>query len=335
MIDTSNSRENIAYVGEVPWHGLGFALTPDQPLEVWLREAGLGYAVKASPVRYTDDADNARIFDERNVLYRSDTHAPLSVVSSDYKVVQPGTVIEFFRHLVGRSGFQMEVAGALDGGRRVWALARVNDGAPVIGHDVVRPYLLCATSYDGTMSTTAKFTAIRVVCHNTLTMSAGSGDRMRGQTERDKTDGPVVQCVRVPHSIDFDIAKTHLDLGIVLSAWDRFLAESRLLAATPVDEKFVIEFLKQLLPKRIAADGSEQPQEDGRTFKHLLAIWKGEEPSATLPEAQGTAWGLLNAVTYYADHERGGDKTRLNSAWFGTGDGLKTAANDLLLKIAA
>jgi hypothetical protein len=38
---------------------------------------------------------------------------------------------------------------------------------------------------------------------------------------------------------------------------------------------------------------------------------------------------LLNAVTDYVDHERGrSDDTRMTSAWFGAGEGLKLRAWD-------
>lgn len=341
LIDMSNDRANIAYVGEQPWHGLGTKLQPDAPLETWLTEAGLNYTVNETPVLYATgtEANGASLierYNDRKVLFRSDTGTPLSVVSKDYRVVQPGMAMEFFRDLNKAAGFEMEVAGCLDDGKRVWALAKVNDGAEIIGHDTVRPYLLWATSYDGTLSTTAKFTAVRVVCHNTLTMAAGyaDGSSRTGQMEKDQTEGAVVTCVRVPHSKEFDPAVVKRQLGIVLSAWDRFLIESRLLAHTPVDDGFVIEFLKKLLPQR-KIDGKIVPVEEGRAFAKLMAIWNGEAPSATLPEAQGTAWGLLNAVTWYVDHERGSDGNRLSSAWFGTGDALKSKAQEMLVKVAA
>ena len=215
-----------------------------------------------------------------------------------------------------------------------WALARVNDGAPVIGHDIVRPYVLLATSYDGSMSTTAKFTSVRVVCHNTLTMSAGSAQgagQGRGQTEVDRTEGAVVECVRVPHSTEFDPRDARMKLGIAIDAWDRFLIDARRLAETPVNDEFVVEFLRALLPKPAKEDGKV---EDGRTFKRLMQLWKGELPSATVQEARGTAWGLLNCITWDVDHLRGGADNRLNSAWFGNGDGLKKKARDLLVATA-
>lgn len=335
MIDETTGQAAIAFVGDTPWHGLGQRLTPGADIDTWTREAGLAYEVKRAPVLFPgNDVGMLRSFEGRDVLYRSDTRAPLSVVSDSYRIVQPSTVMEFFRELVRHNGFDLEVAGALDGGKRVWGLAKVNDGAPVIGHDVVRPYVLLATSYDGTLSTTAKFTSVRVVCHNTLTMSAGSGvEAQRGQTEVDKTDGAVVQCVRIPHSQEFRPEEARRDLGIVLDAYDRFLVEARMLAETPVNEEFVVEFLRALLPKPKVVEGKPVADiEAGRTFQRLLATWKGEVPSATLPEAQGTAWSVLNAITWDVDHVRGGDRTRLSSAWFGTGEGLKNKARELLVE---
>ena len=336
MIDMSNDRANMAYVNETPWHGLGQALTPGADMETWGREAGLGYDVLSSQVQYVPEGSNMlHTYKERRVLYRSDTGRPLSVVSDSYNVVQPGTILQFVSECVASAGFAMETAGVIDDGRRVWALARVNDGAPVIGHDVVRPYLLAATSYDGTMATTFKFTGIRVVCNNTLSMSAGSSDRDTNVSrEKDKTKGAVVQCVRVAHSANPDFESIRSQLGIVLSAWDRFLVESRLMAETKVDERFAIEFLRTLLRTDASIEATKAAEET-RAFKRLMALVTGEAQSATLPEANGTAWGLLNAVTWFVDHERGSDKTRLNSAWFGSGSGLKDKAKELILEVVS
>ena len=56
---------------------------------------------------------------------------------------------------------------------------------------------------------------------------------------------------------------------------------------------------------------------------------------SAMPHVKGTAYGLLNAVTEYVDHQRGGDATRLSSAWFGSGEGLKNEAFALLEKVVA
>lgn len=332
-IDTSNSRENIAYIGETPWHGLGQKLTPDADIETWRREAGLNFEVRPAGCLFADENGNLADFAERRVLYRDDTKAPLSVVSKDYNIVQPGEILDFVAQCVKHAGFQMEVAGSLMGGRKVWALARVNDGEAVVGHDVVRPYILAATSFDSTLSSTFKFTAIRVVCDNTITMAAGGRDVAGGgQTESDTTEGPVVQCVRVPHSAKPNFDEIRSQLGIVFTAWERFLVDARLLAGAQVSDAFAAEFFKTLLAKERTEEARKEA-EAGRTFAKLMAIAKGELPSATLPEARGTLWGILNACSWYTDHERGSDATRLNSAWFGGGEGLKNRAFALAREI--
>ena len=55
-------------------------------------------------------------YEEQRVLYRSDTHAPLSVVSQRYQEVQPKEILEFYRDLTEQSGFELETAGVLKGG---------------------------------------------------------------------------------------------------------------------------------------------------------------------------------------------------------------------------
>ncbi|MFX4535772.1 DUF932 domain-containing protein, partial [Acinetobacter baumannii] len=63
-------------------------------------------------------------YEEQRVLYRSDTHAPLSVVSQRFQEVQPREILEFYRDLTEQSGFELETAGVLKGGKKFWALAR-------------------------------------------------------------------------------------------------------------------------------------------------------------------------------------------------------------------
>lgn len=44
--------EQMAYVGRTPWHGLGNKLPEQQPLEVWMEQAGLDWTIHETPVRF-------------------------------------------------------------------------------------------------------------------------------------------------------------------------------------------------------------------------------------------------------------------------------------------
>lgn len=162
--------ESMACVNETPWHGLGNRLTPNQPLEVWLQQAGMSWNIESSPVQY-QERDHLRQFNDAKVLYRSDSGDALSVVSPRYQVVQPREVLEFYKDLVDVGGFELETAGVLKGGRKLWALARTGQEAILKGDDLVKGYLLLATACDGTLATTAQFTSVRVVCNNTLAIA--------------------------------------------------------------------------------------------------------------------------------------------------------------------
>ena len=113
--------EAMAYVGRTPWHGLGNQLDSGQPLDVWARQAGLNWSIEESPVQFpvVDGEGNEELASVpgSKVLYRSDNQAPLSVVGDRFNVVQPEEVLEFYRDLTEVSGFELETAGSLKGGR--------------------------------------------------------------------------------------------------------------------------------------------------------------------------------------------------------------------------
>ena len=314
MIDTTTGTAAMAFAGQTPWHGLGQALTPDASIETWTNEAGLNYTVKESPVLFqTDAATNPEEFKGRKVLHRSDTGAALAVVSDGYRVVQPSEVMGFFGKLVELGGFQMETAGVLSYGRRVWALAKVNEGADIVEGDTVRPYVLLGTSYDGTMATVAKFTSIRVVCNNTITAALG---RENAGT------------VRVLHSERFDPDAVRLELGIVGDNWERFLIQSRKLSGETMAQLEADAFVSALLQPYHT---SKMELNQTRGYKRIMELFNGQAIGADIPGVAGTRWAMLNAVTELVDHERGrSNNTRIESAWFGTGAALKNKALELL-----
>jgi hypothetical protein len=74
-----------------------------------------------------------------------------------------------------------------------------------------------------------------------------------------------------------------------------------------------------------------------RALKKVQALYDGQGKGAELLSANGTAWGLLNAVTQFVDHERKAKSQdyRLDSAWFGQGANLKQRALDHALQLVA
>jgi len=315
--------EQMAYVGATPWHGLGNQLSPKQPLEVWQREAGMNWQIQESPVRFMADAvghlGTIHSFPEQKVLYRSDSKEALSVVSKRYQVVQPREVLEFYRDLTERSGYELETAGVLKGGRKLWALARTGQSAALKGNDVVNGYLLLATSCDGTLATTATPTTVRVVCNNTLSIAVNGAS----------------QAIKVPHSTRFNPQAVKQQLGIAVSQWDDFMYRMRMLAERKVQDREAKDFLRSVLSEVQTGNPERTGLSNERALTKVLSLYDGHGRGAELEAAKGTAWGLLNAVTEYVDHERRArsNEYRMDTAWFGQGAVIKQRALNTALQL--
>lgn len=317
--------QSMAYVNETPWHGFGNQLAPGQPLEVWAKRAGMDWRIESADVRYVASADglgSIHAFPDQKVLYRSDSKAPLSVVSRRFQVVQPADILEFYRDLTLAGGFELETAGVLKEGRKLWALARTGQSVCLKGRDRVNGYLLLATACDGTLATTAQFTSVRVVCNNTLQIALGDS----------------AGAVKVPHRSQFDPQAIKRQLGIAVSSWDGFMARMKALTECKVKDDAVEAFLRRVLtyPVNPATDGSTTAVND-RALKTVQELYSGHGKGAEMASAAGTAWGLLNSVTEFVDHHRRARSAdhRLDAAWFGQGAALKQKAWEEALKLVS
>ena len=345
--------EQMAYVGQTPWHGLGNQLTPNQPIEVWAQQASMDWRIESSDVSYMAKNDRGQSiimpFEEQRVLYRSDTHAPLSVVSQRYQEVQPLEILEFYRDLTEQSGFELETAGVLKGGKKFWALAKTGQTAALKGKDVSNGYILLATACDGTLATTAQFTSIRVVCNNTLAIA------LKGQNSS-------AGVVKVPHSTKFDADKVKQQLGISVRVWNEHMYEMKQLsqrkvtqqeAAAYFDAVFnntslspieqdegIIQFYRNVakqtqMQSTHSAKAENKTEPNGRAMSKVMTMFNGQGRGAELSSAKDTAYGLLCSITEFADHERRAmsQDHRLDSAWFGAGAGLKQRGLEQALRL--
>ncbi|MFX5639346.1 DUF932 domain-containing protein [Acinetobacter baumannii] len=342
--------ETMAFVGQTPWHGLGNQLPQNQPIEVWAQQAGMDWRIESSNVSFMAKNERGQNilmpYEEQRVLYRSDTHAPLSVVSQRYQEVQPKEILEFYRDLTEQSGFELETAGVLKGGRKFWALARTGQSAALKGKDVSNGYILLATACDGTLATTAQFTSVRVVCNNTLAIA------LRGQNSS-------AGVVKVPHSTKFDAEKIKQQLGISVHAWGEHMYEMKQLSQRKVtqqeaaayfdavfnntnlsiaeQDESIIQFYRNVAtPKQINSSKTDNKTEpNGRAMSKVMAMFNGHGRGAELASAKDTAYGLLCSITEFVDHERRAISTdhRLDSAWFGVGANLKQRGLEQALRM--
>ena len=325
-----NGRAQMAYISEegLPWHGLGNPLKGDESLDEWVIAAGLDWEAQRAPL-FTYNTDGEMIQLDRDVLMHSKTNQNLGFVTDVYKVVQPIDIMRAFEEIAGSAGYKLKTAGNLRDGKRIWALADCGDEFSVDGkgHDRIRRNILLSTSYDGSMATIVEPTTVRVVCQNTLAMAAGySGENAK---------------VRISHHAEFDPQEIRHELlaaeAETDASWQRFKESAMTLADRKVTHQEATEYFLKLFGNA-DANGKIDVERQGiqRNMNQIIEIYQNGQGQETL-SAQGTAWGLVNAVTRWADHERNSrtQESRLNSAFFGNGAEFKEAAMKEALELAA
>ena len=303
--------ETMAFTGERPWHGLGNELS-GRSIDESLQESGLIWTVSKEPIKALGKDGWVEVPD-RYALMRNTDDRVFDIVGPDYKVVQPRQIVEFFRAYVQAGQATIETLGSLDGGRLVWCLARIGD-AYQIGGSEMRPYALIASPYVS-KALTVKPTTVRVVCWNTISMALRGSEAEYRHNHRSAWDGEA-------------ISRADTVLGLAREKAAEFAEQARILHETYMSW----ERAKPILQSVVAP--SWQPgirkQDEPRKMRLISEAYTqapGAEP--------GTAWGALNALTYYTDHlaSRTQD-TRLMQAWVGQTANMKEQALTALLAAA-
>ncbi len=305
----------IAYVGSKPWHGLGQELSKEASIEDWIVAAGMAWEVVGTPVRY-NTAEGTKVYHGNQVLYRSDTQKALSVVSEDFKVVQPAEVLEFFRDLTQIHGMQLNVAGCLFNGKRFWATAETGRVAEIIPGDEVRAQLVLMTGVDGMLATSAKFVSTRVVCNNTMRVAIDE----KGGRESRRT-----------HRQTFDAHQVKLDMGLLDGAWDKYIQDMKSLANKKMTDDTAAEFFKRLMVK--PTDAKFDNGMSRATISAVDELMHRLRNGLGADSGRGTAWNVLNAVTEKFTHgtaRRDSDRQFVNSLYGGDAN-IKDKAADMLL----
>jgi phage/plasmid-like protein (TIGR03299 family) len=340
-LDMSTGKAAIALRGgkSTAWHGLGQEIKDGDSIQTIMKKAGLAWEVLTAKVTYTDDEGHEHTVPDMKVNFRADTKAPLGVVSqSKFNIVQPKEVLEFFRDFLSDNRMQMETAGALKGGKIIWALAKLGkDYAHVLpGKDKIDGYFRLQTGFDSRQAqngTNGVGTTIRQVCANTM--------RMIDTQES-------ANIYRIPHSTVFDAQALKKAVGL-LGAQHKVTADffNELIKRKVNAEerrRFFVEgiFNYDMADYDKVVDG--KPVISGRTKNAIgqLEAAFANGPGAGLKSAKDTAFGLLNAVTFWVDHEAtaidkyedGKERARLASAWFGLGERTKRDAMVAVAELA-
>ena len=308
-----NGEAAMSYVGETPWHGLGNKVPSDlTPLQM-LKSFGGDWTVEKIPAMA--EIDGVRIDTGHSALIRSSDHRVLDVVTNDWNPMQNEAAFEFFNEFVAAGDMEMHTAGSLKGGRIIWALAKVGESFELFGGDKVESYLHFTNPHTYGQSIDVRFTPIRVVCNNTLTLSLNTASK---------------QMAKVSHRKEFDADMVKETLGVAKHKLEKYKEMALFLGSKQASDENVVEYFKRVFP--VLTQKEESRKDVSKSATKALEIL-GTQPGAEF--AEGSFWQAFNAVTYMTDHVIGRSvDSRLTSAWYGANKGLKTKALELAVEMA-
>ena len=317
-LEIVNGNASMAYVGNVPWHGLGKRVPADVSPEQMLDAAGLNWSVEKVPMFY--NTDSGPVLTKSRALIRSSDKKLLTIINDSWNPVQNQEAFEFFNDFVSAGDMEMHTAGSLRDGKMVWAMAQIKDSFELFGGDKVEGYLLFSNPHEFGRSIDIRFTPVRVVCNNTLTMAL---------------DGQSKHAVKVNHRSVFNGDQVKETLGIAKDKLQRYKEQALFLGQRKYKKESIIEYFNRVFPSMSKDEFKKQELTKApisRQAEEAMAVLH-LQPGARF--AEGSWWQAFNTVTYMADHKLGRSQdSRLTSSWYGLNRAKKEKALELALEYA-
>lgn len=298
----------MAYTGETPWHGLGTKVSNDLSPTQMMEVAGLDWSVEK--VKSYIEVNGEKIATGQESLVRSSDNKVLTNVGKSWNPVQNEEAFNFFAEYVHAGDMEMHTAGSLKDGRVVFALAKVKESFDILGGDQVDSYLLFSNPHEFGKAVDVRFTPIRVVCNNTLTMSLESSS---------------TNFVKVGHRSEFNSDSVKEQLGIAHHKFAQYKEVAQFLSKKRFTAESLVQYYNDVFPHTYSKD---------KEVENVVDLTKrGQEAHAVLetqPGAEygkGSWWQAFNSVTFLTDHVLGRTAdSRLTSAWYGQNQLRKVAA---------
>jgi phage/plasmid-like protein (TIGR03299 family) len=324
-----NKTETALYTKNPAWHGLGVVVRNAPDIESAIRLAGLEWKVIEESIFYeeltggpdpiTFDLKKHKI-ESHKALVRSSDKRVLGVVGQSYTPLQNSEAFRFFEPVTQSGLVDIEAAGSLRGGQRVWILGKIRKATgEVVKGDQIDGYLLLYNSHDGSLAVGIQLTCVRSACMNTLAMSGG-------RVMKNITNG-----VRIRHTANMKHALEVIQ-GTVAIATEGFqgsLSAFRMLQQKRITISGLENYVREVLDH---PNNPEEPTMPRAWDDIQLAYLQG--PGSEIPGVKGTYWGAYNAVAHWLTHTRGKtNETRLDGVWFG--DSRKKAERALSLALSA
>lgn len=301
----------MAYVGQVPWHGIGTRIKDTATVDEFITAAQLNTTVEKRPLFLADGRPVSHY-----ATVRCEDNKILGTVGPKYEVLQNIDAFRFFQRFLDAGTASLHTAGSLCGGSRIWVLAHVKQSqTDIVPGDRVDSFILLSHAHDGSMCVRCGFTPIRVVCANTL-----------AQAHADSASSKLLR-IRHTSSMHETLERIGEIMDLARSEFVASVEQYRFLASKQVNAADLRKYVRRVF------NAPENDEDVSTKMQNIMedAIARAESGLGTeIPTVRGSYWGAYNAISE-ALAWRGKDAgKRLNSLWFGT----NAEANKSALAIA-
>ena len=321
---------------EPGWHNLGTVVNDKLTAEDAIKHAELDWTVELHPLQspvITDEGVEVVSVPDKFAVVRKhplkNSRDALGVVGTRYTPIQNREVFKFLDALTD-GGATYETAGSMDGGRKIFITMQMPSSILIDGKDKSDMYLFATTSHDGSFSLNVSLTAVRVVCYNTWRMARRASEFKHTIRHTANSDKSIVKAREVM-SMTFEYAGYLQEQAEKLASIDVFAHD-------------VLTFTENLFPyPKDVFQNMHQLDKQQERIKNNIDDKRNRVENLYLHsqgnQGIGTAWGLFNAVTEYADYYsqarvKPGQKAirRAERQVLSDTDTLKDRALDLLLQ---
>lgn len=333
-LNFQDGKASMFSVRQVPWHGLGTILeNAPRTVQEALTAAQLDWEVGLKPVFCADGSTYCEVPNYKAIVrldqWGKQGCRPFALVGNDYKVLQNREAFEFFEPLVESGRVTFETAGALGDGERVWVLAKLRESqAEIAQDDNIERYLMLSTGHDAKTAVQVRFTPVRIVCQNTLTMALSRG------TDFAKTYH-VSGMKRV-------LLKAREDVGVVLTEYESLEQSLRKMAQRRLSMAEAAAYILAVFPdpKRRKGQSDEsfgRACEDQRRRRRAALKYFHEGHGNSQSHVSDTLWAAYNGIIEMLDHHTNYSTPyrRLESLMFGEEQRVKLAAYEEAMRILA
>lgn len=274
---------------QTPWGrgGISTDISGMTNIEQAIEKSKMGWGVKE--VNIIREDTGAKLTKLGKLFVRSDTDMEMAIVGPKTHALQNIYCFNFFQQFIDDGLATLEAAGCIDGGRKVFVLAKLNMDSMVIAKDdEVLPYLLLSNSHDGTRAVRVGFVPIRIWCANMLAM-----------IHKHKAS----KLIRLRHSADVTVNLARIAQTMDL-ARQEFLATAeqyKLLCSKNINGDDLKKYVKIVLKVQ---DKETLPTRTRNTMDLIFSFFEGGY-GANIASSKRTYYSAYNAVNQYLNYNKG------------------------------